>query len=130
MKPLILLHYGLLAVAIVVHLLLCRPASYQSGRFPLDTMVEFGFPFLSILFVGFFAPFNRHVSSLHKWIRRIVFSIAFSIGVGGALQFRMMHHARPNHGPYLLDTLIIMGMMLPLTLVFVVCAERIICRPR
>jgi len=119
-------NYLILTMAIIIHAWLCYAPSYQRGYPQMNPYMEYLAPFSSILVVFLAAPLNSHLSRAGIRTRRIGFAIVYSIGLGGALQFRIMGHAIPNHGPYLFDTLIIAAIAVIPTVVVLRLVERLV----
>lgn len=118
----------ILITAIVVHAGLCLGPAYQRGYPPMDPYMEYIAPFVSIVIIILAAPLNRTLSSNEIWVRRICFALVYSIGLGGAFQYRVFGHARPNHGPYLSETLIIAAVVLIPTIITIKVVDRIVNR--
>lgn len=120
-------HYLIIATAVTIHAWLCYAPAVQRGFPPMNPYMEYLAPFASIFVIVLAAPLSRCLSRPEIWSRRIGFAIIFSLGLGLAFQFRVMGHATPNHGPYLLDTLIIAVVAVIPTILTLKVFEGLIC---
>ncbi|MCC6679758.1 MAG: hypothetical protein IT445_02545 [Phycisphaeraceae bacterium] len=100
-------------IGILIHWLLCVPAAIQRGWPPLNPYLEFVAPYLGIFLPVCFPALDdsRRLRHVQQWL----YAITIPIGIGFAAQYRLMGHARPNHGPYWYETVLIAGLLFPFT---------------